>query len=53
MAMIRDIPVGPIGWSVLDVDYSPDQRFFIACGWSAYGSYKPMWCLDIIDTTSL
>eukprot|EP00698_Gefionella_okellyi_P011940 TRINITY_DN3189_c0_g1_i1.p1 TRINITY_DN3189_c0_g1~~TRINITY_DN3189_c0_g1_i1.p1 ORF type:complete len:367 (+),score=58.23 TRINITY_DN3189_c0_g1_i1:93-1193(+) len=33
---IRDIQAQDVGWSVVDTDYSPDQRFCIYSSWSDY-----------------
>ena len=37
--MIKTINARDIGWSVIDTDYSPDQRFLIYSSWSRYGTY--------------
>jgi len=33
----REIRANDIGWSIVDTDYSPDQRFLIYSSWSPYG----------------
>ncbi|KAL6061282.1 DDB1- and CUL4-associated factor 11 [Balamuthia mandrillaris] len=32
----KDVTARHFGWSILDVDYSPDQRFFIYSSWADY-----------------
>eukprot|EP00455_Lapot_gusevi_P044322 TRINITY_DN5521_c0_g1_i3.p1 TRINITY_DN5521_c0_g1~~TRINITY_DN5521_c0_g1_i3.p1 ORF type:complete len:341 (+),score=72.29 TRINITY_DN5521_c0_g1_i3:33-1025(+) len=33
---IKSIEARDVGWSIIDIDYSPDQRFVIYSSWSAY-----------------
>ena len=37
LSMQRQIYARDIGWSIIDTDYSPDQRFLIYSSWSPYG----------------
>jgi WD repeat-containing protein 23 len=34
--LIKDIAAKDVGWSIIDTDFSPDQRFLIYSSWSDY-----------------
>ena len=38
--VIKTIEARDIGWSIIDTDYSPDQRFLIYSSWSPYGQAR-------------
>jgi WD repeat-containing protein 23 len=40
MTARREIYAQDIGWSIIDTDYSPDQRFLIYSSWSPYGFFS-------------